>query len=563
VSVPLGGESRPAPISPEQRQARRLMRGRLLPDGTELAQTGAAAYDDARRLAGRLARLAPHALVALAGLVLVWTQTLGLEQSLWGDELHSVIDRIGPGPSGIFAHYIANDHMLFELLEWVTTGLSGDHAASAYRLWSILPTIAAAALMTWWLWGRLGRWIAAAFAVLLATSPMCLDLGPEGRGYGLGFLAGAMMVVGADRFAWRRTHGALALFAGGGLLGICTLPVIVLPFLGVAGVLLAQRALRRRVLYAVALVGGVSLLFYLPVVGGVLSNSSQQVGARLTWHGVITGPVRGLLAPNVSLLLGNAPVGMAEAIAAALLLLGLVALWRRPERLLALLLAAPALFTYLALKLGGFYVVDRFDAHAELTRFAITNRFTSYLLLPLLAAVAVALVELGRRATRRPAGAPVAAVCAAALSLLAFAQLGELARNNARLPLESYREVGAIVRDTGLDLTLTNSPSALGLRYYIDGHGRRVEVLNATQLEAQFCSSATGFVYVEHLLGAASRVDTTCLRQRGATVIPVPERRGAPMTIYILPKLPAGAASGDTSGSAGGEPRGGRGAPAA
>ncbi len=491
------------------------------------------ALDFGRREAGGLARWVPGALIALAGLVLVWTQTLGLEQGLWGDELHSVVARIGPGPAGIFSHYVPNDHMLFELLEWAGTAISGDRTAAAYRLWSVLPTVAAGALMTWWLWRRLDRWTAAVFALLVATSPMCLDLGTEARGYGLGFLAGVVMVIGADRFAWTRSHGSLALFAGGGLVGIWTLPVIVLPFLGVTGVLMAHRALRRRVLIAAAFVGAASLLFYLPVSGGVLSSSSQRVGARLPWHAVLTGPVRDLLAPSISLLLGNVDVGIAEMIAAGLLLTGLVVLWRRPERLLALLLAAPALLTYLALKLGDFYVVDSFDSHAELSRFAITNRFTSFLLLPLLAGMAVGLVTLGRSLARDRRSACAVIACAVALSLFAFARFDSLARANAKLPMESYEEVGAIVRGTGIGLTLTDI-ARLGLRYYISGSGRTLEVLSPAELEATFCSGETGFIYVEQM-HSAPYVNTDCLLRRQAVEIRLPERRGPPMAVYILP----------------------------
>lgn len=523
-------------------RAERIIRGRRAPLGSELLPYLTSALDTARREAGGLARWVPGALIALAGLELVWTQTLGLEQSLWGDELHSVVARIGPGPAGIFSHYVPNDHMLFELLEWVSAAISGDRTAAAYRLWSVVPTVAAGALMTWWLLRRLDRWTAAVFAVLLATSSMCLDLGGEARGYGLGFLAGAMMVVGADRFAWTRSRGALALFAGGGLVGIWTLPVIVLPFLGVAAVLMAHRVLRRRVLIAVALVGAASLLFYLPVLGGLLSSSSQHVGRRLSWHAVLTGPVRDLLAPNVSLLLGTVAVGVAEAIAGGLLLAGLAALWRRPERLLALLLAAPAVFTYLALKLGGFYVVDRFNSHAELSRFAITDRFTSFLLLPLLAGMAVGLVKLGRSLARGPVRAPAVVACTVALSLFAFAKFGSLARDNARLPLESFKEVGAIVRGTGIGLTVTNR-TRLGLQYYIAGSGRTLEVLSPAGLEAIFCTGGAGFIYVERLR-SGPQVDTSCLLRRGAVEIRVPERRSPPMAVYVLPKTSSVATTG-------------------
>jgi hypothetical protein len=511
-------------------------------------------------------------LVALASLGLVWTRTLALEQGLWGDELYSVRAYIDRGPPGIFGHYVPNDHMLFELLAWVGTAVSGDHSAAAYRFWAVAPAIAAGMLMAWWLWWRLDQWVAAIFAVLATSSPLFLDLGTEGRGYGLGFLAGVVMVIAADRFLWTRSRGSQALLAVGALVGIWTLPLIVLPFLGVAGVLMAHRALRRRVLSAVAVVGLASLLFYIPVLGDVVSSSGQRVGARLSWHAVVSGPVRDLLAPSVSLLLAHASVGVGEAIAAVLLLVGLATLWRRPERLLALLLVAPAVFTYLVLKLGGFYVVASFDSHDQLPVLAIDDRFTSFLLLPLLAGMAVGVVELGRRlaavrvslprvhlerlrgrapagdasALRAPAGDAsalranpmVAAVClgAAVLSLFALGRIDSLARHDAAVPLESYAEVGAIVRSTGIWPTVTNSTHRLGLKYYIDPSGRRVRTLSPAALEAMFCSSEAGFIYIEHPL-YSPRVDTTCLRRRGAVAIEVPERRDRPITVYALPRV--------------------------
>jgi hypothetical protein len=501
-------------------------------------------------------------LVALACMGLVWTRTLALEQSLWGDELFSVRAYIERGPSGIFGRYVPNDHMLFELLEWIGTAVSGDHGAAAYRFWAVVPAIVAATLLTWWLWRRLDRWVAAIFAVLATSSPLFLDLGTEGRGYGLGFLAGAAMVIAADRFAWTHSRGSLALLALAALAGIWTLPLIVLPFLGVAGVLMAHRALRRRVLIAVALVGVASLLFYLPVLGDVISSSSQQVGARLSWHAVLTGPVRDLLAPSVSLLLAHASAGVGEAIAGVLLAIGLAALWHRPERLLALLLFAPAVFTYLILKLGGFYVVASFDGHSQLSTLAIEDRFTSFLLLPLLVGMAVGVVELGRWLAKvsvslpmaRPGsvwrlGSPVGAarslsihplgplvlLGAVVLSLFALGRIDSLARHDAEVPLESYAEVGAIVRRTGIWPVVTNSTHRLGLKYYIDPSGRHVRTLSPAALEAMFCSRQAGFIYIEHPL-YSPHVNTTCLHQRGAVAIEVPERRDRPITVYVLPE---------------------------
>ncbi len=514
----------------------------------------------------------PLALVVVAGAVLLWTHMLDLQQGFWGDELVSVVAYIHAGPSNIFGHYVPNDHMFFELLTWATTGLWGDHSAAADRFWSVVPAVAAVALTTWWLWRRLDAWVAAIFAVLAGASPLLLDLGTEARGYGLGFLSGAVMIIAADRIAttrWRGVsdsrgaagsrgaalshgdvspRGALALFVAGGLLGIWTLPVIVLPFLGVAVVLLQRRAQRRGVLYAVAVVGVASLLFYLPVLADLLSSARQQAGALLAWHSVLFGPSRDLLAPNVSLLLSGASVSLDEAIASAILVAGAVALWRRPERVLVLLLLAPAIFTYLVLKLGGFYVVDLFEGHSALPVLDIEDRFTSFLLLPLLALCAVGLVALGRSLARvqvhlpasvrtlfpevsavRPLG-PLVVAGALVFSLVALADVDRLAVGNAKVPIENYREVATIVLDSRVGSIMTNSTQYVGFEYYLN---RPITVLSPAVLGPLFCTKPAPFVYIEHRL-YSKPADTTCLKQRGAVSIRVPQRRALPTVIWIL-----------------------------
>jgi hypothetical protein len=494
------------------------------------------------RRSSKAVRGLPGLLIALALLVLAWTHMLAIQQGYWGDELVSVIAYIHRGPSGIFGHYVPNDHMLFELLTWAGTGLVGDHSEAANRFWAVVPTIGAVALTARWLWRRLDVWVAAIFSVLASSSPLILDLGTEARGYGLGFLSGTVMVIAADRYSTTRTRGALSMFALGALTGILALPVIVLPFLAVAAVLLGRRALRRSVLIAVAVVGIASLLFYLPVLGDLLASSSQQDGALLAWHSVLLGSSRDLLAPNVSLLLGHASVGLDEVIATAVLAAGAVALWRRPERLLVLLLLVPAIFTYLMLKLGGFYVVDLFEGHSALPMLDITDRFTSFLLLPLLVLCAAGLVAIGRSLARirvrlpmalaiKPFG-PVVLIGTLVVSLIALANIDGLARNNAKVPIESNREVAAIVRGSGIGVAsvMINGTHYVGFEYYLNG---LIAVYSPSQLRSLFCTKPAPFVYIEHFL-YSEPADTTCLKQRGAVSIRVPQRRTLPTIVWIV-----------------------------
>jgi hypothetical protein len=500
----------------------------------------------------------PGMLTGLALLVLVWTRVLALEQGMWGDELFSAIAYIRRGPSAIFSEYVPNDHMLFELLTWASIGGSGHHSDAAYRFWSVAPAIAAVVLMTWWLWRRLDRWVAAIFAVLATASPMALDLGTEARGYGLGFLSGVVMVIGADRFAHTRSRRALALLAAGGLIGIWTLPVMVLAFVGVAGVLLVHRMLRRRVLIMVGLVGAASLLFYAPVLSELLTTNLERPGGpQPPWDAAITGPLRSLLAPSVSLMLPHVAVGVGELLAGLVLLVGIKELWSRPERLLAMLLVVPASFTYLCLAISRLHVIDAYARASQLPLLDVRDRYTSYLLLPLLAAAAAGLVAIGRWMTRvrvshglrarlaglglvtaspdaRPLAVPVA-VGAVVLSLLALGKIDDFAHQTAEVPVQSFKEVGAIVRGSQIDRIMTNSTSLADVDFYIKAKGKRqgIQALKPAALEAMFCRLDTGFIYIEE--GTSSpRPNTTCLRRRGAVAIRAPERRGPPMLVYIL-----------------------------
>lgn len=500
----------------------------------------------------------PGVLLVLAGVVLIWTRLLALEQGLWGAEIGTVAAYIQPGPHAILGHFTPSDQVLFGLLAWVSSALSGSHGAAVYRFWAVVPAIAAAALMVAWLWRRLDPWVAAVFAVLAAACPVYLDLGTAAQGYGLGFLSLAVMIVGADGFARRRSRRALSLLVAGAVVGIWALPVMVATFLGIALATMVHRVLRRPLIAAAGLVGAVSLLLYAPLLGEVITSSNEWPGRRLPLYAVLTGPLRELLAPSVSLLLPNAAVGLDEAIALVLLVGGLMLLWRAAERLLVLMLVAPVYLTYLCLVLGRVRVVDSFDRPAQLSILDLIDRSTSFLVLPLLVAVAVAVVGLGRLLARtrvprswaeglsggalrdsllgaRPLMIPMVA-CAAVLVALTLGKIDRLARRDAAVPLESYAEVGAIVKGTKIKRILTNATRPAGLEYYIDPSARRITALDPATLETMFCHSETGFIYIE-VPGPA--VDTACLEQRRAVTVRVPERVAPQIAVRILRGAPA------------------------
>ena len=79
------------------------------------------------------------ALCSVMGLVLVWSRLANLGTSFWSDEAYSAYYYAGRGPRGIFfGTYVPNNHALYNLLSWVTTGALGRFEAS-YRIWSVVP----------------------------------------------------------------------------------------------------------------------------------------------------------------------------------------------------------------------------------------------------------------------------------------------------------------------------------------------------------------------------------------------------------------------------------------
>ncbi len=485
--------------------------------------------------------LLPGGIVAVAGFALLWSRLLPLTQSLWADEIHSIVAYVNPGPAGIFSHYVANDHMLFELLTWAWTGAIGDHSQAAYRFWGVAPALAAGILLTWWLWRRLDPWVAAIFAVLAVASPLYYQLSVDARGYGLAFLGATLMLIGADGFVRSTRTRELGLFAAGAVIGIWTLPVFVLAFVATTGLLLARaRRHTRRLLFAVGLVGVLSLLFYAPVLGGLLTASGQTYGSTLPWHGFASGPFRDLLAPEVVVLTrrisastfaamgpganGSVPGsgGWPGLLAAAVVLAGVRVAFAARERYLGLVLLVPALFTYAVLDLGRFHTVDR---------------FASFLLLGLLVLCAWALVAVGRGIARLPRGRPAAIVLAVAFSLLALARTDSQLKLALTAPYENDQAVADLVTGTRLRSVLTNSNGG-DLYFYL---GPRAFITpSRTQLEAVFCSSAGPFVYLQELFRSPS-VSTACLRARGAISIPVAQRHadvtaaGSPFVAWLAP----------------------------
>ncbi|MFM8412590.1 MAG: hypothetical protein ACKOCT_20250, partial [Alphaproteobacteria bacterium] len=208
--------------------------------------------------AGTGRRVATAAVATALLAFLVASRAMLLRAGLWNDEAFTALFFIDRGPDAILrGDYIANDHVLFNLLTWYATESFGREEF-VYRLWSVVPGVLAIGALAEWTRRRLGVAVALSFLLIASTSPLHLELAVQARGYGLGFAAMAMLLVAAAGRAGT-VPPLPVLFAMAGIVGIWTLPVFVLPFLGEAAFLVSRPGARGRTLGAVAAVGLASI----------------------------------------------------------------------------------------------------------------------------------------------------------------------------------------------------------------------------------------------------------------------------------------------------------------
>ncbi len=489
-------------------------------------------------------RLAPVAIVAVAAFVLVFSRLLPLGQSLWADEIKSITAYIRPGPVAIYDHYLANDHILFELLTWASTAVTGERSAAAYRFWGVAPGLAAGAILTWWLWRRVDPWVAAVFALIATASPIYYTLCVDARGYGLAFLAASCTLIGADSYSRTSSKCSLGLFGVAAVGGIWSLPAFALPVTAMIALLIVETPARRGpILVTAGLVASASLVLYAPVLPQVLTASRQRFGQPLPWYGFASGPFTDLVAPEVLVAVhgldptsaltlapgASGPVpgtsGWATWSAGVVVLVGFATTVRR-NRFLALACLGPALFTYTALDVGQAHTV---------------NRFTSFLLLPLLALSAIGIVTIAKRiASQRGLAPTIVGLAAVGFAAFLFIRTDDMLRALLAAPYENDQLVADIVRTAAIEPVVTNFDGG-DTGYYL---GRwRASRRSTSQLEALFCSRTDELTYLDELL-APSQPPTTCLRRRGAIEIRIPQRHatattaGSPFTVWLVRPRP-------------------------
>jgi hypothetical protein len=459
---------------------------------------------------------------ALLGTVLCWSRLVGLDRSLASDELMTVRLYVRGGIREIIAGpYIPNNHELFSLVGWATTQLVGE-STIALRLWSAIPFVCGAALVTWWLHTRVGRLSGVLFLFLATVSPLLLDITRQARGYGIAFLAMSVLVVVGLEAARSPSSWKVVVFCIAGVVGTMTLPHFGFAFAATAGALVTERALRRRIALGLAASLLVLLAFYGPHLGDLAESSRQEYGSPIEALWIVTAPidqtvVRALAGIDEATLdhdLGSLVVTVALAV-----VMGASPLLR--DRRAALTLGAGVVLTV---------------AVVWMTRTHVAPRFFSFLLLPLFVLLATgAAVIIARFAgSGRPIVRTTLAVCLMAFAGLEFA---EHMSRVARLPREAVREAAEVIRSRAPASTpvVTYVPYPRDLEHYL---GRPVDSSLTPTEAVRVCELPEPAIYVSQpwiLLPAT----IPCLRRDGVRHYRVEQyARGGEINVWFIPERP-------------------------
>ena len=476
----------------------------------------AQAVADERPRSSGIGRIGLVVSYSALGLALVTSRGIGLDHSLWTDEITALEEFIRAGPTEILAGPDLS-HELFGLLAWVTTTLVGESEV-ALRLWSVLPFIAGVALVTAWLHERMGALSGLVFLFLATVSPLLLDITRQARGYGLAFLAMSVLVVaGLEACRSRRTVALLA-FCAGGIAGTMTLPQFGIAFVAAGAVLLGVGPLRRRTAGFLAISMLAVAAFYAPHLGQVRDASRIEDGVQIDTIWLLTAPIDQILLPALIWIDGTALVAGAvwlPAVLASLLVMAYSPLARRHATVL-FLCSGPVL-TIVVLWLADAYVIPR---------------YLSYLLVPLFVLLATGVTALLERGTRRSALVPVT-MCVVVGAVLAF-RFATLAPDVMRLPREANREAADIV------LASESSPASVlaymrnpqNLEHYL---GRPVARLDRADVNARVCAREERVVYVTQPFGIPS-VELDCLGRPGVERHRFEQyARGDEMNVWLVP----------------------------
>ncbi len=467
-------------------------------------------------MSARLTRPAIGVTYALLVCVLVLTRLVGMDRSLWHDEVVAVVGFVNRGPDEILTGPELS-HELFGVLAWATTSVLGDSEV-VLRLWSVLPFILGVALVTAWLHLRISALSGILFLLLATVSPLLLDISRQARGYGLAFLAMGLLVVAAVEAHRTGATSAVAAFCAGGVIGSLTLPQFAIAFLATGVVLVAQARLRARAVVGVAVSCLAITAWYAPHIGKVREASQIEDGVRIGVLEIVVSPFDHILIP--ALLWIDGTVVVSSLVWLPLTLLAAVMMASSPllrDRTSALILCAGVVATLVVLWIGRAYVIPR---------------YLSFLLVPLFVLLSTGMASiLGRLRDLRP---PVlrTLACAVLVGLVTVSFLSVVA-DVVRYPREAYRDAA----DTIARTTSTRTPvfaymrNTDGLSYYLDRPFRK---LAANEVPNAVCESPGEIVFITQPFGIPE-IDVPCLDQTRATLYRHRQyTRGDAMDVWVV-----------------------------
>jgi hypothetical protein len=457
---------------------------------------------------------------ALLGATLILSRLIGLNHGFWLDEAIFVEHFVREGPSEIVLGG-GLSHELYGVLDWATASLSGE-SATAFRLWSALPFVLGVALVTAWFHRRNDPIAGVVFLFLATVSPLLLDISRQARGYGLAFLAMAVVIVAALEAKRSGRTGAVVLMCAAGVVGAWTLPQFAIGFVATAVVLFLDRRLRLRV--AIGLVASVAaiLVWFVPHFQQVHAASQNQAGAvqtTTTW--VVTAPFDQIMLPAL-IWIDGATISSSLAWLPFVLLLVVVmgsSPFIRERDYAALVLLAGPVTTVVALWLESAYVAPR---------------YLSFLLVPLLMLLASGGAAILRDISRRRATVRVV-ICLLGIAALAL-HFAFLAPDVMRLPREANRDAAELIdAKTPADTPVYGRiKDPAGLDFYLD---RAVRIVPAAEVASRVCHSDRAVVYVLQPWATATP-DVPCLARHGVDYYRLRQyARGGEIDIWLVPPV--------------------------
>ena len=454
----------------------------------------------------------------LLGAILVVSRLAGLGQSLWLDEAHFVEHFVRTGPREILTGGSLS-HEFYGILDWMTASVIGE-SNIAFRLWSAVPFVLGVVLVTVWLHRRHDPVTAVLFLFLATVSPLLLDITRQARGYGLAFLAMAVVIVSALEACRSGRVLAVVAMCTAGIVGTWTLPQVGIAFLATLAVLLVDRRLRRPAVIGFLVSIAAIVAWYAPHLRQVQAASQMEAGAsqvQTMW--MVTAPIDQILLPALIWIDGakiSASAAWLPFVLLTVLVMGSGPLLRNRDVSTLVLCAGPVV-TIAALWLG--------DAYAA-------PRYLSFLLVPLFMLLASGAAAVLRQIPARKAIVR-AGVCLVGITALAV-HFATAAPNVVRLPREANREAAGVIESrtphtVPVYASLRDAP---GLDFYLD---RPFEVLHAADVVARVCESKGPLVYVMQPW-AIALVEVPCLERGGVEHYRFEQySRGGEINVWVVP----------------------------